>query len=194
MIDFKRQMEDYIETEIKVTKALNLNEINEAANAIVECRDRGGTVFTMGNGGSASTASHFVCDFSKGLSEEVGGRKFVFQSLSDNIATMMAVANDFSYDEIFKYQLERRLTPDDLIVAISGSGNSKNVIRAVEYAKEVGTKVIGVTGYKGGKLRELADYHMHVDIEDMQIAEDVHIMFDHMLMRVISLALSEEKK
>ena len=191
MIDFKKYMEDYIETEMQVTKALNLDEINEAANAIVECRDRGGTVFTMGNGGSASTASHFVCDFSKGLSEEVGGRKFIFQCLSDNIATMMAVANDFSYDEIFKYQLERRLTPDDLIVAISGSGNSKNVIMAVEYAKEVGTKVVGVTGYKGGKLRELADYHMHVDIEDMQIAEDVHMMFDHMLMRVISQVLSD---
>ena len=194
MIDFKRQMEEYINTEIEVTKALNLDEINEAVNAIVDCRNRGGTVFTMGNGGSASTASHFVCDFSKGLSEEVGGRKFVFQCLSDNVATMMAVANDFSYDEIFKYQLERRLTSDDLIIAISGSGNSMNVIRAVEYAKEVGTKVVGVTGYKGGKLKELADFHMHVNIEDMQIAEDVHMMFDHMLMRVISLVLSEEKK
>ena len=190
MMDFKKHMENYIDTEIQVTKNLNLDEINEAINAIVDCRDRGGTVYTMGNGGSASTASHFVCDFSKGLSEELkDGKKFIFECLSDNVASMMAIANDISYDEIFKYQLERRLTSNDLIIAISGSGNSKNVIRATEYAKYLGCKVIGVSGYKGGKLRELSDYHMHVDIEDMQIVEDVHMMFDHMIMRVVGQVL-----
>ncbi len=192
MIDFKQLMIDYIEEEIRVTNGLNLDEINEAINAIVDCRNRGGIVFTMGNGGSASTASHFVCDFSKGLSEEVDGRKFVFECLSDNVPTMMAIANDFGYDDIFKYQLKKRLTPNDLIIAISGSGNSKNVIKAVEYAKEIGTKVIGITGYKGGKLKELSDYKIHVEVEDMQIAEDVHMMFDHMLMRVISQAIKTE--
>lgn len=194
MIDFRQQMTDYINDEIRVTKNLNLDDINEAINAIVDCRNRGGVVYTMGNGGSASTASHFVCDFSKGLSEEFGGEKFIFECLSDNVATMMAIANDFSYDDIFKYQLERRLTPKDLIIAISGSGNSVNILKAVEYAKEVGAKVIGITGYKGGKLKELADYSMHVDIEDMQIAEDVHMMFDHMLMRVISQKVCEVEK
>ena len=194
MIDFKQQMANYIEEEIRVTKTLNLDEINEAVNAIVDCRNRGGIVYTMGNGGSASTASHFVCDFSKGLSEEVGGKKFIFECLSDNVASMMAIANDFSYDEIFKYQLERRLTPDDLIIAISGSGNSMNVIKAVEYAKKLGVKVIGITGYEGGKLKEYADYKMHVGIEDMQIVEDIHMMFDHMLMRAIGISNSKGKE
>ena len=194
MIDFREKMNKYIEDEVRVTKGLDLEKINEAINAIVDCRNRDGIVYTMGNGGSASTASHFVCDFSKGLSEEVGGKRFIFECLSDNVATMMAVANDISYDEIFKYQLEKRLTPNDLIIAISGSGNSKNVIKAVEYARSVGTKIIGITGYKGGKLKELADYSMHVDVEDMQIAEDVHMMFDHMMMRVISQVILEKNQ
>lgn len=184
-MDFKQAMQDYITLEIGITRKLNLDELNDAANAILDCRNRGGVVYTMGNGGSAATASHFVCDFAKGLSEETGGKKFCFECLCDNTAIVMAVANDISYDEVFRFQLEKRLKPEDLIIAISGSGNSKNVIKAVEYAKEIGTPVIGVTGYKGGKLKELSDYRMHVDIDDMQIVEDVHMMFDHMLMRVL---------
>lgn len=184
-MNFKNAMQDYITSEIEVMKNLNLDELNEAANAILDCRKRDGIVYTMGNGGSAATASHFVCDFAKGLSEETGGKKFCFECLCDNTSIVMAIANDISYDEVFRFQLEKRLKPEDLIIAISGSGNSKNVIKAVEYAKEIGTPVVGVTGYKGGKLLELADYRMHVVIEDIQIVEDLHMMFDHMLMRVL---------
>ena len=102
----------------------------------------------------------------------------------------MAIANDISYDEIFRFQLENRLTANDLIVAISGSGNSQNVLNAVEYAKSIGTKVIGITGYSGGKLMEMSDYKMHVNIDDMQIVEDIHMMFDHMLLRVFEEVLN----
>ena len=105
--------------------------------------------------------------------------------LNDNTPTLMAIANDFSYEDIFRYQLEGRLRPEDLVIAISGSGNSKNIIKAVEYAKETGAKVVGITGYSGGKLRELADYHMHTEIDDMQIAEDIHMIFDHMMFFVL---------
>ncbi len=189
-LDFKDAMRKYIETEIKISESLDLDEINVAANAIVDCRNRGGIIYTMGNGGSAATASHFVCDFSKGASEYVKGNKFKFECLCDNTPIVMAIANDISYDEIFRFQLENRLTANDLIVAISGSGNSQNVLNAVEYAKSIGTKVIGITGYSGGKLMEMSDYKMHVNIDDMQIVEDIHMMFDHMLLRVFEEVLN----
>ena len=111
--------------------------------------------------------------------------------LCDNFATVMAIANDISYDEVFRFQLRGNLKKDDLVIGISGSGNSANVINAVEYAKEVGAKVVGLSGYKGGKLKELADYHMHVPVEDMQVAEDIHMTFDHMMYRVLAATLSE---
>ena len=185
-MDFKEKMRAYIAAEIQALQALNLEEINAALNAILAARERGGTIYTMGNGGSAATASHMVCDFAKGASDALGGRKFCFECLSDNTPMVMAIANDLCYEEVFVHQLRGRLKPGDLVIGISGSGNSENVLRAVRYAREMGVPTIGVTGYAGGKLREMADFTMHVDVDDMQIAEDLHMMFDHMLMRVIS--------
>lgn len=182
MIDFREKMRSYIATEIRVLKSLDLDEINRAVNAILEVRERGGTIYTMGNGGSAATASHMVCDFAKGAS---GGRRFRVECLSDNTPIMMAIANDFCYEEIFVYQLRGQLKPEDLLIGISGSGNSENVLRAIRYAKKLGAPTIGITGYSGGKLKDLVDYSMHVHIDDMQIAEDVHMVLDHMMMWVI---------
>lgn len=184
-MDYRDQMKNYFEKEIATIRALNLDEINKAINAIMETRERGGIIYTMGNGGSAATASHMVCDFAKGASENLGEKKFLFECLCDNIPILMAIANDISYDDVFTFQLEKKLQAKDLIIAISGSGNSKNVIKAVEYAKSVGTPIIGISGYNGGKLRTLSDYTMHVNVDDMQIAEDIHMIFDHMMLRVM---------
>ena len=185
MVDFTNAMSEYIEMEIQTLKALNFTELNAAINAILDARNRGGTIYTMGNGGSAATASHMVCDFAKGATEQLGGKKFCGECLCDNTPIVMAIANDISYEDIFVFQLQGKLNPKDLVIGISGSGNSENVLRAVRYAKELGVPVIGMTGYSGGKLRELADYPMHVNIDDMQVAEDVHMIFDHMLLRVL---------
>lgn len=185
MVDFKPAMKTYFETEIQTIQNLDLEELNQAINAILEARNRGGTIYTMGNGGSAATASHMVCDFAKGATEELDGKKFLFECLCDNTPIIMAIANDFSYDDIFVYQLRGKLKQEDLVIGISGSGNSENVVRAVEYANETGTKVIAITGYSGGRLIELADYKMHVNVDDMQVAEDIHMIFDHMIMRVL---------
>jgi len=178
-------MREYIEKEIAVLRALDLEELNCAANAIMAARERGGTIYTMGNGGSAATASHMAADFGKGLSERLGGEPFRVHCLCDNTATVMAVANDFCYADIFAYQLRGRLRPEDLVIAISGSGDSENVVRAAEYAQEVGAPVVALTGYGGGKLAQLADYQIHAAVDDMQVAEDIHLMFDHLLMRVL---------
>ena len=182
-MDFKKGIKEYYEREIRALKDLDLDSINESMNAIYETYKNGGTIYVCGNGGSASTASHIQNDFNKGISEHLE-EKFNFHSLSDNISTITAIANDIGYEEIFKFQIENKITDNDLLLAISGSGNSVNVINAAIYAKKRGAKVIAMTGFDGGMLKEIADYSMHADIEDMQITEDIHLSFDHMMMKV----------
>lgn len=181
----KNLIKSYFDREIEVIKRLNIDDINAAVQAIWAAYEREATIYIFGNGGSAATASHYMCDFNKGISEKKD-KKFNFFCLNDNYPMMMAVANDISYDEVFRYPLINKLKPTDLVIGISGSGNSKNVIRAVEYAKEVGAPVVGITGYHGGKLKELADYHMDVMEDDMQISEDLHMIFDHMMYFVLN--------
>ncbi len=183
MIDFKKAIKEYYEREINIINNLNIEEINEAMNAIYEAYNNKGTIYVCGNGGSAATASHMQNDFNKGISEYVEN-KFRFCCLNDNYPTVMAIANDIGYEEIFRFQLLNKINKNDLFIGISGSGNSKNVLNAAEYAKECGIKVIGITGYKGGKLKEISDYKMHVAEEDMQIDEDIHMTFDHMMMKI----------
>lgn len=183
-MDFKKAIKEYYDREIEAIKRLNLDELNEAMNAILRVYENEGTIYVCGNGGSASTASHMQNDFNKGISEYVD-KKFNFYCLNDNVSTMMAVANDIGYEEIFRFPIKNKITDKDLIIGISGSGNSKNVLNAALYAKERGAKVIGITGYSGGKLKEMADYNMHVDEMDMQISEDLHMTFDHMMMKII---------
>jgi len=96
----------------------------------------------------------------------------------------MAIANDISYEEVFRFQLTGRIKAGDLVIAISGSGNSPNVINAVKYAKEQGNTIIGLTGYSGGELKPLSDVSLHVPVDDMQITEDIHMLFDHLMMSV----------
>lgn len=181
----KSLIKSYFDREIEAIKRLNIDDINAAVQAIWAAYEREATIYIFGNGGSAATASHYVCDFNKGISEEKD-KKFNFVCLNDNTAMMMAIANDYSYDEVFRYPLLGKLKPTDLVIGISGSGNSRNVVRAVEYAKEIGAPVVGITGYHGGKLKELADYHMDVMEDNMQISEDLHMVFDHMMYFVLN--------
>lgn len=158
-------------------------QINAALNLLDETRLNRGRIYICGNGGSAATASHFQNDFNKGVSEYIE-IPFRFHCLNDNVATLMAIANDIGYEEVFRFQLRGNLEENDIVVAISGSGNSKNVLNAVEYAKEQGCKIIGLTGFGGGKLKELADVSLHAPVNSMQITEDVHMIFDHLMMSV----------
>lgn len=186
-MDYKTSIKEYLSKDINTFQKLDLEEINRAMQAIYDAWHRGASVFVMGNGGSAATASHMVCDFNKGISLGTG-RKFKFVCLNDNIPIMTAIANDISYDKIFEIQMKDVITKDDLVLAISGSGNSKNIINGITYAKSIGAKVIGMTGFHGGKLGELADYHLHVPVEDMQVTEDFHMIFVHMMMKLFSAA------
>lgn len=188
MVDFSKEIAEYFSKVSSAIAKLNIDSINVAVNGVLNTYMENGNIYIFGNGGSAATASHFVCDFNKGVCENKE-KKFNFICLSDNTPIITAIANDIGYEDVFLYQLQNKLKSQDLIIAISGSGNSKNVIKAVEYAKICKVKCIGITGFNGGRLKEISDYSMHVDIEDMQIAEDLHMIFDHMMMKVLSVAI-----
>lgn len=184
MFDYSNDIKNYISLEKEILDKLDVERINETINVLVETQVNGNTVYTIGNGGSASTASHFQNDFNKGISETLE-KKFNFHCLCDNVSTMMAIANDMSYEDVFVEQLKGHLKEGDVLLAISGSGNSKNIIKAVEYAKQNGNKVIGLTGYSGGKLKQMCDVSLHVPVNSMQVTEDIHMIFDHLMMSVL---------
>ena len=172
---------------------LDRKELAVFINILLEARDRGKFIYIMGNGGSASTASHFVCDFNKGMSYEQD-KKFKMICLNDNIASMLAYANDTGYENIFVEQLKNFLKPNDIVIGISGSGNSKNILKAVEYANSIGAITIGLTGYSGGKLKAMVDYSVNTNINDMQISEDIHMMICHLIYNILMTQNYEKTK
>ncbi len=174
----------YFEREKATLDAISKEDLNTLMNVLVDARDLGKTIFIMGNGGSAATASHYVCDFNKGIS--YGKEKmFKFICLNDNIPTMMAYANDLSYTDVFVGPLKNFMQAGDIVIGISGSGNSENVVRAIQYANENGGVTVGLTGYNGGKIKQFSKYNVHVPIDDMQIIEDLHMVLDHCMMKIL---------
>ena len=182
-MDYRKDITEYIELEREVLSKLDVDALNEAMQLIEEAYRNRKKVYIFGNGGSSATASNYQNDFNKGLSETLE-TKFEFVCLNNDTATLMAIANDMGFEEVFRYQLQGRIREGDLVIALSGSGNSANIMNAVRYAKEQGNKVIGLTGIKGGKLMEEADVSLHVPVNSMQVTEDVHMIFDHLMVSV----------
>ena len=185
MGDYTKDIKKYIEMEKMVLDCLSLNDINVVMNVLENARLNRKRIFICGNGGSAATASHLECDFNKGVSYEQD-IKYDIECLSDNVPMLMAIANDISYDDIFVVPLRNKLKSGDIVIGISGSGNSKNVVKAFEYANEIQADTIALTGYSGGKLKEIAKYNIHVPVDNMQIVEDVHLVLNHMMMYILS--------
>ena len=156
-----------------------------AAECILTAIEQGKTIYTAGNGASAAIAQHWACDYTKGCSNLETGFKPKVISLSANIPLMTAISNDISYDEVYSYQLERLANPGDVFISISSSGNSPSVVRACEVAVDKGMGVIALTGFTGGKTRELAHYPLHVDIQEYEATEDVHQAIMHMIAKYI---------
>ena len=147
-------------------------------------------IYTCGNGGSASTASHMINDLVKAPADASGCRPLRAIGLSDCLPLMTALANDIEYAQMFAQQLRAYGRPGDLLLAISGSGNSPNIIEAVKVAKEIGITVAGFSGYEGGKLREMADIKLHVPCKCMAQVEDAHLILEHALVEVLKHALA----
>ena len=147
-------------------------------------RMQGSQIFIMGNGGSASTASHFVCDLAKNT--RYGGLPhFRVIGLADNMEIFSAYANDEGYESVFSQQLINLIKPGDIVIAISASGNSKNVLNAVDEARKYGVTTIGFTGFDGGRLGQMVDIHIHVQSDIIEHVEDIHLMLEHMIVRTI---------
>ena len=159
-------------------------EVKALADAIYACYEQGRTVFLIGNGGSGSNASHFCEDLGKGTLrredfDDDGKRRLRVLSLTDNTPYILAWGNDEGFDRVFVEQLKNLASPGDLLIAVSGSGNSPNVLRAVEWANRNGLRTFGCTGFSGGKLRTLAQQGLHVPLDDMGIVESIHLTAFH---------------
>jgi len=174
--------QDYISRLSAVLAAVDRAQVDNAVNVIAEAWRAGRQVITLGNGGSSMTALHFVNDWNKSIFM-ASGKPFRGRSLVDNMGLVMSYGNDVSFQDIFVEQLKNLLQPGDLVIAISGSGNSENVIRAVRYANEHGAVTLGLCGYRGGRLKELAQHVVWADVDDMQLSEDVHAIFGHIVMQ-----------
>lgn len=159
---------------------IDLEQVHQAIDLFKNARSEGKHVFVCGNGGSASTASHFTCDMVKGASFNRDTR-FRIMALTDSLATMTAYSNDVSYDCVFVEQLKNFAQPGDLVMGISGSGNSPNVLRAMEYANAIGCKTLALTGRDGGKLGPLAQLNIQVAVPHMGRIEDAHMIVCHMI-------------
>ena len=157
---------------------LNNDAIDKAILWMKEARDNGQTIFVAGNGGSASTASHFACDMVKGASF-TRDKRFKVMALTDNLATITAYSNDVGYECVFVEQMRNFAKPGDLFLAISGSGNSPNVVSAMDYANQHGLKTIAMTGRDGGKLGPKANLNLHVPSPHMGRIEDAHLIMCH---------------
>jgi len=159
---------------------IDYSKVDEAIAILQQARDEGRRVFICGNGGSASSANHFACDIVKGASYQ-RDKRFKIMALSESIPTMTAYANDVGYEDVFVEQLKNFAEPGDVVMAVSGSGNSPNVIKAIEYGNTHGCKTIGLTGFTGGRLAELAQLNIHVADDHMGRCEDGHMMVLHMI-------------
>lgn len=174
----------YMDALASAAKNCNMDAVDSAVEIIKIAVEAGRTVFTCGNGGSASTASHYVTDWAK---MRLVNKNLPFRAicLSDNIGLLTAYANDLSFEHIFDQNLLNFAQNGDVLVLVSGSGNSKNVINAARKAKELGITTIAVVGFDGGVLKSVCDHSVHFEVDDMQLAEDLHLSFGHIVMKSI---------
>jgi D-sedoheptulose 7-phosphate isomerase/D-glycero-D-manno-heptose 1,7-bisphosphate phosphatase len=174
----------YMDEMAHAWKTVDLAEFNRAAAILTNGYLRGARVFSCGNGGSASIANHLVCDHTKGVRTKTDLRPRV-GSLSNNIELLTAIANDVSYEDVFAFQLESQASPGDVLVAISSSGRSPNIVRALTWARDNGLHTIAITGFEGGAARSLADVAIHFDCTNYGVVEDLHQAVMHVLAQYI---------
>jgi D-sedoheptulose 7-phosphate isomerase len=175
---------NYLLAHARLAQQIDAASLQRGIDIVRSAFEGGKKIITCGNGGSAYTASHYITDWNK-MVNLASGKKFRGLSLCDNIGLVTAFGNDIHYDEVFTGQLKAILDAGDLLVAISGSGNSPNVLKAVEYANEAGAKTLAVVGYDGGKLKPIAQHSVWIPSFDMQLCEDAHLMFGHMVMKTL---------
>jgi D-sedoheptulose 7-phosphate isomerase len=189
-MNYAQFAEKYIARLKQVLDELDVEGFDRMVQAILEAYSRRIQIFVMGNGGSGSTASHLACDINKGCCIDLE-LKFRMICLNDNMPTMLALANDISYEVVFEEQLKNFFNPGDVVIGISGSGNSKNVLRAIGFAAANGGKTIGWSGFDGGKLSRMVELPLVIKSHDMQQVEDAHMVMAHILMQAVHANLHD---
>ena len=180
--DCNFSIENYFKEHNNLLSILDKHSIEIAIDVVKDAFDRGAKIITCGNGGSASTASHYITDWSKFVNLKTG-KKFRGFCLADNLGLLTAYGNDLSYEDVFSGQCEAVLDEGDLLVAVSGSGNSPNIVKAIKTANKIGAITLGILGFDGGSAMKESQYTFHVPSYDMQVCEDVHLMFGHLAMK-----------
>jgi D-sedoheptulose 7-phosphate isomerase len=183
-------VQEYFKKYIEVIEKLDHQKIVDVIQVIEDAYNDDKTVFIFGNGGSGANASHFCEDLSKYVLELGRGKRLKVISLTDNIPYILALANDEGYEQIFKRQLEALAYPGDIVIGISGSGNSPNVLSAIQWANEKHMITIGMTGYDGGKLFDKVGYNLHVPCDDMGMCEAVHLAIIHLITKSVVQRIS----
>lgn len=178
----RSQCEQYAALLADTLRDFDWGPVEKLGAALLECRDRGGRVFICGNGGSAANAIHLANDFLYGIACK-NGKALKVTALPANNAVLTCLANDLSYEEIFSHQLDVLGEEGDVLVALSGSGNSPNILRAIDRAKAKKLRSFAILGYSGGKSLDLADVPIHVPVDDMQVSEDFQMIIGHILMK-----------
>ncbi len=178
------QIQQYIFDLQKTMDGLPRQKIADTIEVLQQARMRGSQVFIMGNGGSASTATHFVCDLAKNT-RQPGIPPYRVMGLTDNMAVFSAYSNDDGYENVFSLQLTDLLQPGDVVIAISASGNSKNVVNGIREAMKHEVTTIGFTGYDGGLLGQMVDINVHVKSDVIEHVEDIHLMLEHIIICAI---------
>ncbi len=173
----------YLNKLYATTEAFDWSKVEPLAEHMIKAVREGRHVFICGNGGSAGNAIHLANDFLYGI--EPSGNAMKVEALAANSAVLTCLGNDIGYENIFSHQLKVKAKPGDLLLVLSGSGNSPNILRALEQAKESEMISFAILGYTGGKAKEMSDFPMHFDVDDMQISEDLQLMIGHMLMQYL---------
>ncbi|MBT6936866.1 MAG: SIS domain-containing protein [Candidatus Marinimicrobia bacterium] len=175
-------VKDYLTRLKQILDDIDVDVISDIVDTLEETIENKSRIYILGNGGSAATASHMVNDLGAGLRRR-DVINFDVTSLGDNSSVVTAIANDIGYENIFYMQMKGHINADDVVIAISCSGDSPNIIKAVDYAKDLGCKIIGVTGFNGGYLKKISNINFHVDVpeDEYGLVEDTHMILDHII-------------
>ena len=188
--DYFRRYCDYVQ---KLISEIDIESVKRVVDCLLEARENDKTIYFAGNGGSAATASHFSQDMGE-IGRKIRGKGFRTQSINDNVSALTAISNDYSYDHVFSLQIQYNFDPGDALVVISASGNSPNVIKAVELAKEKGGSTVALVGFDGGRLAQICDHVIHIQSKKGEYGpvEDIHLILNHMIVSYLRMALEKE--
>lgn len=180
----------YVSSLTNTLEQLNTDALTLFVDTLLDMREKRGTLYLCGNGGSAANAIHLANDFTFGINPQ--GNALKVEALPANSSILTCLGNDIGYDNIFSHQLQVKAEQQDVLLVLSGSGNSQNIINAISYANNIGMTTIGILGFDGGKAKAMLDQLFHFDVQDMQISEDTQVIIGHILMKALYEELQDE--